>query len=59
MWMIWRNIALAAALSLTDTVGQAKKRPPKILGVFLEMATDNTNAEVWKYVPQTAADNLS
>ena len=59
MWMIWRNIALAPALSLTDTVGQAKKRPPKILGVFLEVATDNTNAEVWKYVPQTAADNLS
>ena len=57
--MIWRNISLAAALSLTDTVGQAKKRPPKILGVFLEVATDNTNAEVWKYVPQTAADNLS
>ena len=57
--MIWRNISLAPALSLTDTVGQAKQRPPKILGVFLEVATDNTNAEVWKYVPQTAADNLS
>ena len=57
--MICRNIVFAAALSLTDTVGQAKQRPPKILGVFLEVATDNTNAEVWKYVPQTAADNLS
>ena len=57
--MIWRNISLAPALSLTDTVGQAKKRPPKILGVFLEMATDKTNAEVWKFVPQTAAANLA
>ena len=57
--MIWRNIALAAALSLTDTVGQAKKRPHKILGVFLEMATDNKEPEVWKWRPTTAAANLS